>query len=256
MGWIASERRQSAHEIKIAELLEEKGWHVQFEGPLGNDPAVETGNPFDDSPENEPVKLTVRQLAAQVLGERIVHLDVTKTVDRLDPLDQLTRLRVLIIEKSNDDNLAPLAKLTLLSMLGIGGKPIDDLTPLTGLRNLEILSVYDTQVSDLKPLASLNNLQTLRIIDTRVTDLTPISRLLNLKSLDLFRTQVTDFTPLVGLKNLNELGVSDDFVSKEQIVALRQMLPNCEITRYRWNTPTRIRTGKWNCRTGGWIPCD
>jgi Leucine-rich repeat (LRR) protein len=70
----------------------------------------------------------------------------------------------------------------------------------------------------------------LLIQNTPVKEVTPLTTLNNLKELNLNSTQVKDVMCLAGSKNLESLHLYGTPVSEEQIDALQEALPNCEIS--------------------------
>ena len=79
---------------------------------------------------------------------------------------------------------APIERLTSLERLNIERTGITDITPLHGLHNLKYLNMRKTGVQDLKPIENLNNLLEINIENTPVADLTP---LFNIKSLAIVK---------------------------------------------------------------------
>ena len=85
---------------------------------------------------------------------------------------------------------------------------------------------------DVAPLADLKNIENIRWLnlrDTQVSDLTPLAEADNLPWLCLENTQVSDIAPLAELDNLQWLWLGGARVSDEQVQALQQALPNCNI---------------------------
>jgi hypothetical protein len=156
----------------LAELLPELGFQL-----------ITFGSPYDSLDTMQPGERRSwwRDLAQQVLGERVVQVAAEGDVDDLTPLAELKRLRVLLLDCPKVSNLEPLVQ----------------------LKNLQKFSVRDAQVSDLAPLAALNNLQHLKLSRTQVSDLTPLARLAQLKLLELRTKKVSDVRPLAQLTALN-----------------------------------------------------
>ena len=106
------------------------------------------------------------------------------------------------------------------------------LTTVAGLTSLRALDLYQSQESDLSPIANLVGLEKLYLNGARVRDVGPLARLMNLKILDLDNTLINDVTPLTALTSLRILHLPGSMqVSDEQVAALQQALPNCEIER-------------------------
>ena len=149
-------------------------------------------------------------------------------ISNLAPLEKLTNLSVLELNRTQVSNLAPLENLTKLSELNLAGTQVSDLTPLANLTNLSELILTNTPVSDLTPLANLTNLSVLYLVGTPVLDLRPLTTLKNLSALILNNTQVSDLTFIAGLPNLFRLGLSNtpvsDLTPLENLTSLSQFI--------------------------------
>jgi hypothetical protein len=198
LAWVASERAQSRRERAIAQQLTDGGAEVDFIG-LFDDPNLWWG----------PQPWWCNQLG-DLLGRRVVLV-------RQSP--------------SSPTDLTPLAECQNLSWLELNDTQVSDLRPLAGLRKLGVLYVSRSPVRDVAPLAELKSLWELRLDGTQVTDLTPLAGLENLAELSLQNTPVTDLTPLYGLKKLRWLDLAATSVSEEQVSAIREALPGCQIRR-------------------------
>lgn len=126
-------------------------------------------------------------------------------------------------------DLGPLSSLQNVEILRLQHIQVRDLTPLAQLKNLRVLNLYSTQVGDLTPLAELENLEGLALIYTQDSDLAPLAELENLQFLSLNYSQISDLTPLAQLKSLEDLDLVGTHVSDEQVRALQEALPNCQI---------------------------
>ena len=136
-------------------------------------------------------------------------LDVSRTlVEDLKPLGCLTSLNTVDISHTKVADLGPLRGLTSLESLGVGDTAVADLGPLRGLTNLKILDVDDTKTANLEPLRELIRLQHLGVSHTRATDLGPLRELTCLESLDVGETAVENLEPLRRLTNLRNLDIS------------------------------------------------
>jgi hypothetical protein len=217
VGWVAYERRQSRHEMQIAEQLKASGASVAF------------GGVFDpDDTSDEPAGW--HRALSGLFGPRVRELNISDSRQFID-LSLLAGLSLegLDLHDPQVADLSPLAGLTSLKTVGVSYTQVDDLSPLAGLKELELLFLDNTPVTDLSPLAGLTNLAWIASQRTQVGDLTPLAGLKNLRKLWLDDTQVSDLTPISGLKNLRELYVRGTPVSKEQVKLLQKALPYCKI---------------------------
>ncbi len=158
-----------------------------------------------------------------------VYLENSTATD-ISPLAHLASLEQLFLDGANVADLSPLASLDNLERLSLRQTDVSDITPLAALSNLRELALDDTLVSDLAPLENLTNLYILSLDDTPIKDVTPLAKVTNLMIVDLTGTPVDDVAPLTKLTNLKVLFLDGTQVTKDDNEALRQSLPNCEIS--------------------------
>jgi Leucine-rich repeat (LRR) protein len=104
-------------------------------------------------------------------------------------------------------NIEPLAQLTSLKLLDLSETAIGDLTPIRNLTELLEVNLSGSKVQDLVSLKYSSKLLRLNINRTRVSDISVIEKMTALQNLEMQRTPVVDFTPLTGLKTLLHLDV-------------------------------------------------
>ena len=162
MGWIMSERGQSAREMEIAAELEEQSWEVHAGGPFDS---VDVESYWQRNNQG-----WWRRLAEYVLGRRIDGL-VRRggTANDLSPIANLSKLKFIIFIEMNVSDLAPLAGLRRLKRLTFAFTTVRDLSPVADIRSLKRLDLGITQISDLTLLMGLKNLESLRIYYTPAT---------------------------------------------------------------------------------------
>lgn len=163
----------------------------------------------------------------------------------------LTNITELDLGEGGADDLSPLSGLTNLKKLYLDHSTLGDLSPLISLTSLEKLDISYTNVEDISPLSSMTWLKNVDLNETSVTDISPlaltklngisidydsadyIDTLTKMKSLGMLiitftgTSDVLSLSSLTGLDNLYIFYGPD--VSEEDIEALRQSLPNCEI---------------------------
>ena len=100
-----------------------------------------------------------------------------------EELHTIIDMKTLTLSPSFAD-ATPVERLTCLERLNMERTGITDITPLHGLHNLKYLNMRKTGVQDLKPLENLNNLLEINIENTPVADLSP---LFNIKSLAIVK---------------------------------------------------------------------
>jgi internalin A len=145
---------------------------------------------------------------------RMRSLIVSRTqIADLAPLKGLTALQTLDISRTFVNDLSPLARVAALQTLCADETQVTNLAPLAGLCGLQTLFVSHTSVADLSLLAGLTALRTLDVSGTSVADLSPLARLSALETLRVAETRVADLSPLAGLTTLRTLGASGAEVS-------------------------------------------
>lgn len=153
----------------------------------------------------------------------------------IEPLTQLSSLRILNLSRTNISDLAPIRNLTelieldfsstqlddisalkysdKLTRLKFNHTPVSDISVLERMAKLEQLDISETPVSDYDVLSNLLSLKNLSVEGTDIDNLSPIDSLTNLTDLNLSRTQVENVAPLRGLKNLAVLNLDSTKVS-------------------------------------------
>lgn len=161
-----------------------------------------------------------------------------KELTDLSALQYMFSLESLIISSENLEDITPIGKLINLKNLSIGGLQhngvgfsgkLSDITPIGDLINLETLSVYDCQVEDIKAVQKLNKLTMLWIYKTEVKDIGPLKKLVQIKDLRLHNNNISDIAVLENLRELEYLTLTGNPIVEEQMIRLRQYLPDCEI---------------------------
>lgn len=130
-------------------------------------------------------------------------------IQSLEPLAQLTNLRLLNLSGTNVSDLTPIRNLTELVELDVSRTKIFDLTPLKYALKLARLNINDTEIRSVAVLEKMTAMQNLEMQGTHVFDFQPLSYLSGLVNLDLAKTQLTSLAPLAGLKALMELNVAE-----------------------------------------------
>lgn len=156
--------------------------------------------------------------------------------DALDPIENLSTLRILEIIGWSYPDITALSNLTNLENLlikpnynDIGGvisinalanltnlKKLDfnqsdtlvDVSALENMRKLKELNLSDTDVADISALSHLKRLVYLNLDNTRIRNIDALRNKLNLVSLSLSGTMVTDLSSLGGARRLKFLDLS------------------------------------------------
>lgn len=164
----------------------------------------------------------------------------------------LTNITELDLGEGSADDLSPLSGLTNLKKLNLDHSTLGDLTPLNSLTSLEELDISYTNVEDISPLSSMTWLDSVYLHDNSVTDISPLTftrlgcisidydsadyietlnKMKCLNTLIIIFTGTSDVLSLSSLTGLHNLYIFyGPDVNEEDIEALRQALPDCEIS--------------------------
>ncbi|MGC1242811.1 MAG: hypothetical protein WA874_14565 [Chryseosolibacter sp.] len=129
-------------------------------------------------------------------------------IQSIEPLAQLTNLRMLNLSETNVGDLTPIRNLTELVELNLSRTSVFDLTPLNYASKLERLNINNTEIRSIAILEKLPALQNLEMQFAHVIDFAPISALTSLQNLDVEGTVMGNLTPVQELTQLMELNIS------------------------------------------------
>ncbi len=129
-------------------------------------------------------------------------------IQTIEPLSQLTNLKLLNLSSTNVSDLTPIRNLTELVELDLSRTKIFDLSPLKYATKLARLSLNQTEIRSVAALEKMTALQNLEMQSTHVIDFAPLSNLAGLQNLDLKGTQIASLSPLEVLQQLEELNIA------------------------------------------------
>lgn len=140
----------------------------------------------------------------------IAELDLggNEYIQSLEPLAQLTSLKLLNLEGTNVADLTPIRNLTELVELNLSRTKVFDLTPLKYSTKLERLNINHTDIRSIAVLEKMTGMQNLEMQATHVIDFKPLGTMTALLNLDLKATQIPTLAPLSSLSQLMELNIS------------------------------------------------
>jgi len=141
-----------------------------------------------------------------VLNE--LDLSGNQYIQTIEPLGQLTNLKMLNLAETNVADLTPIRNLTELVELNISRTKVFDLTPLKYASKLARLNINRTEIRSVAILEKMPAMQNLEMREAHVIDFEPVSFLTGLANLDLSGTQVPSLSPLSELTQLVELNIS------------------------------------------------
>lgn len=129
-------------------------------------------------------------------------------IQTIEPLAQLTNLKLLNLSETNVADLTPIRNLTELVELNLSRTKVFDLTPLNYASKLERLNINHTEIRSIAVLEKMTALQNLEMEFTHVIDFEPISALTNLRNLHLEGTAMGSLSPIQEMTQLLELNIA------------------------------------------------
>lgn len=142
-------------------------------------------------------------------------------------------------------DIGVLKSFTKLEFLDLSGNKIAEAEPISQLTSLKELSLAGNRLTTVKQLQNLRNLESLDVSDNEdITLMSYLSGLTKLTYLDVSGNEgITDMSPLYNLTRLRTLDVSNTGIEWEDVEALRQHLPDCDVrTDLAAPTPTPAPT--------------
>ena len=141
-----------------------------------------------------------------ILATTEIDISGNLAIRGLEPVTELSGLRVINFSNTLIKSLYPLRNLNNLEAVHCSGCPVRDLTPLQYASRLVELQIDQTLVTDLSPLQNLKNLKKLNCSGTRIVELKPLSLLPSLNrlvcdSLEIYH--LSSFQELTGLEHLS-----------------------------------------------------
>jgi RNA polymerase sigma factor (sigma-70 family) len=167
-----------------------------------------------------------------VLSLKSTQLKTASNEDKEDAtLKDVLALKSIQLKSASNEDLKYIAKLENVHTLSLSGFLVTDLSALSGMEKLTVLSLRDTSVSD---LSVLPNVEKLYLNGASFRDLNALSGMENVDYLELFETSVSDLSPLDDMQDLKYLQIrgrtrNNYFVSDQEIMRLKRVLPNCNI---------------------------
>ncbi|MEN7548939.1 leucine-rich repeat domain-containing protein [Rapidithrix thailandica] len=173
---------------------------------------------------------------------KVEELDLSNnfTITSLEPLSQLTSLKVLNISNTEVNDLAPIRNLTKLEKLSFAQTKVTSLEPLKYAVSLKELFLFNTMISNIETLSNFKKLEKLYCYNTFITDLQPLEGLTHLKELWFNNTQVRDLGPLQNLSKLEMLDASNSNVADLSPLAKATSLKEVNIDRTKVKNLTAL----------------
>ena len=145
-----------------------------------------------------------------------------------------------------NEMVEPLKYCTDMVTLDLGHMYFDDISFVENMPHLKYFIIGDTHTADLSPLQNCYELFYLEMFITRVTDLTPLLDKTSLKHLNISYVELDDYTQLFQMTWLERLWYVKSSLSLEEQQALRDALPNTEISFYSVDDSSVDRGWRFN----------
>ncbi len=139
-------------------------------------------------------------------------------------IGNLTKLRVLYLQRNLVSDISALKKLTKLEVLSLNGNQIESISALSSLTNLRELYLRENKIKTITSLNKLDKLELLEAGENRIQNIDSLKNLKNLKHLTLDHNKITTVAGLTGLKTLRYLDLSNNNVkSIKTLKALKEL---------------------------------
>jgi Leucine-rich repeat (LRR) protein len=143
---------------------------------------------------------------SQLTSLKLLSLSGTKIKD-LSPVRNLTELLELDLSRTSATDFNGLRYSDRITSLNLNGVPVEDISVLEKMTSLEKLDLGETSVVDFAVLNRLPKLKSLNLEGTSIVNLAPIGSLAELTELKASRTKILDLSPITGFYNLVYLNV-------------------------------------------------
>jgi Leucine-rich repeat (LRR) protein len=123
-------------------------------------------------------------------------LSHNKYIQDIEPLGQLSNLRVLNLSNTAITDLSPVRNLTELQELNLSGTKVSDISALRYSDKLVKFNINNTSVADIAVIEKMSKLEQLEVEKTAIADFTPLGNLTELQLLNVRDTKITTLTPI------------------------------------------------------------
>ncbi|MDI7207201.1 leucine-rich repeat domain-containing protein [Leptospira santarosai] len=149
-------------------------------------------------------------------------------ISALKTLKNLKELKIIGSKNLTDSNT--FIHLKNLQLLTINDTTFDSWDFISALVSLKELSISNSNINDLSPLSNLKSIRHLWLArNPYIKDLKPLSDLSLLETIRLSGDkEISFFLPLAKLSKLELLVCFENPMSEENILKLKEALPNCK----------------------------
>jgi hypothetical protein len=161
-----------------------------------------------------------------------IDLEQSITLESLEPLKKLYRLKELRMNGTQMADLSPISDMQTIEVLVISNNPVESLQQVAGLNQLKHLELQNTPVDDLEPLTGLIHLEILDMAGTQIKKLDELQTLTNLKQLSVFNTSIKSLSPLESLSSLKSVKCYNTKLNERRVRKFQEARPDCEVIFY------------------------
>jgi len=120
-----------------------------------------------------------------------------------------------------------------LQAIDLGHNAVKSIDFLRHFPGLKVLIIGRNQVSDISVLGELKEMEYMELFSNQITDISALAGLTKLKDLNLVNNRIRNIGVVNEIKSLERLWISmNGRVTKEDVDAIRQNLPDCEVDDY------------------------
>lgn len=131
-------------------------------------------------------------------------------------IGNLTKLRVLYLQRNLISDISALKKLTKLEVLSLNGNQIESISALSSLTNMRELFLRENKIIKITSLNKLKKLEVLEAGKNNIQNIDNLKTLINLKHLSLDNNKISNITGLKALTNLKYLDLSNNKITTIQ----------------------------------------
>ena len=140
-------------------------------------------------------------------------------LSRINPLGELTGLRVLDLSNNSIGTIDALMTLAALDELYLGHNALTRIPVMRGLRSIRILDLSYNSLNYVNGVSACTTLERLNLAHNKLSSLTPISALTELVWLNCSSNAVTDTAPLAPCTKLEGFLISNNKLTEAEFLS-------------------------------------
>lgn len=192
------------------------------------------------------------------LKEQLFFLNLFNlSINCLEPLIDLSDLKILFLNKNSIQNLSPLKGLKKLQYLDLSTNQIDDIEAIQSLKHLKsinlsfnnvkkfslldrvkflkILDLSSNQIVDISDLERLTQIKLLYLSNNKINNIESLKKMTHLTELDLKKNQVQDISPLRELHKLTKINLSENKIYNIKPIVELKLLTTVDLSSNQIN---------------------